>query len=168
LSYDDLKHKWRPNFDREVRRGRTSYRALLHTNPEPTKQVDISVITNWTLGFSTNRTPVKDVCNKGQRLSLESLFDVRHAAKHEQGKAVDTAAQALAQALADASSVDFYRRIVWAACRASQNGMDYFQVIYQMVIRAQVDLREGFARKAGALLVSRLKQAGILEELMQT
>jgi hypothetical protein len=82
--------------------------------------------------------------------------------------AVDTAATALSQALADSRSINFYRLLVWNAYRASQGTMDYFQVIYQMVIRAQVDLREGFARKAGALLVSRLKQAGILEELMQT
>jgi hypothetical protein len=98
---------------------------------------------------------------------LESLFDVRHAAKEQRAAAVDTAAQALAQALADSRSVDFYRRIVWGALRASQGAVDYFQAIYQLAIRAQVDLREGFARKAGALFVSRLKDAPFFDELMR-
>lgn len=168
LSYDDLKHRWR-DLDRDVRQGRTSYRALkLHTRTTPTNGVDISAITDWLSSIPSNPRQDAVVCNKGQQVSLECLLDVRYSRKDEKNQAVDTAAQALATALADSSSIDFYRRIVWGACRALQRGLDLFQVLYQMATRAAVDLRESFARRAGALLVSRLKDACIYDELLQT
>lgn len=167
LSYQDLKHRWR-DLDRDVRQGRTSYRAMkLHTRTDSTKQVDISIITDWSLSLTHSNPGISSVCSKGQRLSLESLLDVQYSRKEDKAKAVDNAAQALSEALADSQSLDFYRRIVWGCLRALQRGLDLFQVVYNMVTRAKVDLQEGFARRAGAILVSRLKDAGLYDELLQ-
>jgi hypothetical protein len=169
LSFADLKFKWR-DLDRDVRQGRTSYRALQHTEAQASKEkeIDISAITDWSLAVTKPNPVMSSVCSKGSRVSLESLFDVRFSRTEERAKAVDTAATALSQALADSRSVNFYRRIVWGALRASQAGTDYFQVIYNMVVRAQVDLQEGFARKAGALFCSRLKAAGLYDDLLRS
>jgi hypothetical protein len=168
LSYQDLKHKWR-DLQRDCKAGRTSYRALKHTKASPTNQIQLSVITDWTLPV-TDKAPVK-VCmiQPSSRVDLAALLDVRFAAKQERSKAVDTAARALAQGLADTKSLNFYRLLVWRCLRANQRGLDYFQQVYQMALRVQrADIAEGWAVKGGAVFVSRLKQTGLLDELMQT
>jgi hypothetical protein len=167
LSFADLKHHWR-NLDRDIRAGRSSYRALKHTQDLQTGLVDIQRILNWTLGFNTDSKPVTDVCNSPRKLNLLALLDVPFAAKEQRAAAVDTAARALATALADANSLNFYRLIVWNAYRAAQRGTDYFQTIYQMAIRSRVDLVENFSRKGGAVFTSRLKQTEFWEELMRS
>jgi hypothetical protein len=167
LSFADLKHHWR-NLDRDVRAGRTSYQALKHTQDLQTGLVDIQRILNWTLGFDTDSKPVTDVCKPARKVDLSALLDVRFAAKEQRAAAVDTAATSLATALADAKSINWYRKLVWGLYRSSQRGTDHFQIIYQMAIRARVDLVENFSRKGGAVFVSRLTKAGLLDELMQT
>jgi hypothetical protein len=165
LSFADLKHRWR-DLDKDIRAGRSSYRALKHTQA-PTGLIDIQRILNWTsLGFNTDSKPVTDVCNSPRKLNLLALLDVPFAPKEQRAAAVDTVATALSQALADSTSLNFYRLIVWRALRASQQGRDYFQMIYQMAIRARVDVQENFARKGGALFVSRLKKTDFWDELM--
>jgi hypothetical protein len=100
---------------------------------------------------------------------LEVLLDVTAAKPgRDTVQRVDLAAQALAQSLADAKSINWYRKLVWGLYRSSQRGTDHFQIIYQMAIRARVDLVENFSRKGGAVFVSRLTKAGLLDELMQT
>jgi hypothetical protein len=81
---------------------------------------------------------------------------------------VDMAALALVSALGDSRSVNFYRRLVWGALRAAQCGTDHFQTIYQMTVRAKVDYQESWSKKGGAVFISRLKQAGLYEEIMNT
>ncbi len=174
LSYQDLKHRWR-DLDRDIRAGRSSYRALTASSRQglkhtqaPTGSIDIQRILNWTLGFNTDSKPVTDVCNSPRKLNLLALLDVPFAAKEQRAAAVDTAARALATALADANSLNFYRLIVWNAYRAAQRGTDHFQQIYQMAIRSRVDLVENFSRKGGAVFTSRLKQTEFWEELMRS
>lgn len=167
LSYQDLKHQWR-NLDRDVRAGRTSYQALKHTQDLQTGLVDIQRVLGWTLP-NTDKAPVTDVCKPARKIDLSALLDVRFAAKEQRAAAVDTAAISLATALADNRSVNFYRLLVWRCLRSSQQGTDYFQMVYQMAVRVQrSDIVEGFARHGGALFVSRLKQAGLLDEISQT
>ena len=79
--------------------------------------------------------------------------------------AVDVAAQAVARALGDTRNLGFYRRLVWQLLRAHDRGWDFFGVVYAETVRALADKREGYARKAGALLVSRLKKSSCLDEL---
>ena len=88
---------------------------------------------------------------------LEILLDVAGVLKQGRRVGVDRAAQALAQHLNDAGSINFYRYLVWQLLRLTQQGRGYFDVLYTMVLRVRADQREGFARKPGALLFSRLK-----------
>lgn len=175
LSYDDLRHKWRPGFNDEVRRGRGSYQAVraakLRTRENP-QELDLELLLRFAVDKTFQVAPVNTslVRNTPKNAVLEVLLDVPFAAPgRDTVQRVNLAASALAVSLSDASSLDFYRRLVWGALRANQGQLDYFQVIYTQAVRiVRGDIAEGFARRPGALLVSRLRQAGILEELMQT
>lgn len=172
LSYDDLKHKWR-DLDKDVRRKRTAYRTLKdrvqQSDKTPLAELEIVRLTYWTLKPDTNQTPLlrSDSCTPKNAV-LEALLDVTAAKPgRDTVQRVDTAARSLAVALADHGSTDFYRLLVWRCLRLSQQGTDLFQVVYQMAIRARVDVSEGFARKGGALFVSRLKKTDFWDELMR-
>jgi hypothetical protein len=168
LSYEELKHSWRPNFNDEIRQGRSSYRALV-TYKRTSRELDIDLLRKWSVDSFKNSNPVNiSVCNKPKNAVLEVLLDVSSARPGRDTVArVDLAAQALATALADKRSVNFYRLIVWNALKASQRGVDLFQVLYQVAIRARVDVRENWSRKGGAVFTSRLKQTEFWDELMR-
>jgi hypothetical protein len=168
LSYEELKHSWRPNFNDEIRQGRSSYRALV-TYKRTSRELDIDLLRKWSVDSFKNSNPVNiSVCNKPKNAVLEVLLDVSSARPGRDTVArVDLAAQALATALADKRSVNFYRLIVWNALKASQRGVDLFQVLYQVAIRARVDVRENWSRKGGAVFTSRLKQTDYWDELMR-
>jgi hypothetical protein len=100
------------------------------------------------------------------RRSLEAVLDVQHAPREARGAAVDLAAQALAQALSDRAGLNFYRRLCWQILRrVDAGGGDHFHAVYLAAQRAAVDVQEGFARRAGALFVSRLKRAAWWDEV---
>jgi DNA-binding Lrp family transcriptional regulator len=168
LSYEELKHSWRPNFNDEIRRGKSSYRALV-TYRRTSNELDIDLLRKWSVDSFKHSNPVDtSVCNKPKNAVLEALLDVSSARPGRDTVArVDLAAQALATALADARSLQFYRLIVWNALKASQRGVDLFQVLYQVAIRARVDVRENWSRKGGAVFTSRLKQTEFWDELMR-
>jgi DNA-binding Lrp family transcriptional regulator len=175
LSYEELKHSWRPNFNDEIRQGRSSYRAVKAarvqhvTYKRTSNELDIDLLRRWSVDSFKHSNPVDTlVCNKPKNAVLEVLLDVSSARPGRDTVArVDLAAQALATALADQRSVNFYRLIVWNALKASQRGVDLFQVLYQVAIRARVDVRENWSRKGGAVFTSRLKQTDFWDELMR-
>lgn len=108
-------------------------------------------------------------CNatSSERLSLEILLDVPGLPKQRRREGVGRAARALAHHLTDGGSLNFYRYLVWQLLRLHQQGRDHVLAVYQMVLRANADHREGFARKPGALFVSRLKASSIWEEIRE-
>ncbi len=176
LSYEELKHVWRPNFNDEVRQGRGSHAAVKAarsrnvTYKSTLQELDLTLLLKHSVD-SKKHSPSVDslVCNKPKNAVLLALLDVAGAKRgRDTVQRVDLAAQALATALGDSRSVNFYRRLVWGALRASQRGTDHFQTIYQMAIKAKVDYQESWSKKGGAVLVSRLKQAGLYDEILQT
>ncbi len=180
LSYEEMHHTWRPNFNDEVRQGRGSHAAVRKhalavkaargrnvTYKRDFQEIDLDLLLTHSVD-SKKSTPSVDtsVCNKPKNAILEVLLDVASAAPgRDTVQRVDLAALALATALADHGSVNFYRMIVWRALRASQRGLDVFPVLYQMAIRARVDLQENWSRKGGAVFVSRLKQTQFWDAL---
>jgi hypothetical protein len=81
---------------------------------------------------------------------------------------VELGAQALTQALADRDGVDFYRKLLWQLLRRfDATGDDYTYQVYLAAQRARTDNLEGFARKPGAVFVSRLKRAPWWSEVMR-
>ncbi len=166
LSYQDLKHKWRPNFDSEVRTGRTSYRALQHTERTNTSAFNLDKILAWTLSQRAT-SPVTSVCFGAAKPELENVLDVMHAKKEQRNAAVRLGAEALASALNDSGSVSWYQKLLWSLLRHRElTGQDNSYQVYLAAQRARTDASEGFAKRAGALFHSRLKKAAWFEAVM--
>jgi hypothetical protein len=176
LSYEELKHSWRPGFNDEVQQGRGSHAAVKAarerrvTYKSTLQELDLDLLLKHAVDSKKHLAPVDSlVCNKPKNAVLEVLLDVSSGRRGKDTvQKVDTAAQALATALADHSSVNFYRRLVWRALRASQRGLDVFPMVYQMAVRARVDVQENFSRRGGAVFCSRLKDTAFWDEIMKT
>lgn len=111
---------------------------------------------------------------------LEGIYDglqLPHLRFSERGPAVDALARLVAVMLGDTVNVrgqdntNVYRWIFWRLLRLHDSGIDpestNLRAVLDMVDRAVQDSREEFARRAGALLMSRLKASGIWRTLAE-
>jgi hypothetical protein len=170
LSYHEKKHKWR-DLDRDVKRKRTAHRQLKdrlqQSDRRTTTELDISRLLQWTLPPTTTESPLATDSCTSRQAALETLLDLTTAPKPERNQMVELASQALAQALSDQSSVSWYQKLLWQLLRRfDATGDDYSYSVYLMAQRAKTDNLEGFSRRAGALFVSRLKQADFYDWIM--
>ncbi len=166
LTYDEMKHGGWRDLDRDRRRGRTAFRAVREhrekrvqqSKDSPQEGFDLQLLLSWSLPPETDQNPVTPDCCTGSRRDLEAVLDVQYAGQEERGAAVDGAARALAANLGDAGSVMFYRWLLWQLLRLEAAGQAApWHMVYEQARRARVDAAEGFARRPGALFVSRLK-----------
>jgi hypothetical protein len=160
LGYSDLKRQYR-NLGADVEAGNTVWQLMQQSRNNPEKAgVDFELIRRWALPSQDLKSPIGFDCCTASRRDLEAVLDVQHAPREARGAAVDLAAQALAAALRDRGGVNFYRRLLWQLLRVSdRHGGDYWHQVYEQARRASVDASEGFARRPGALFISRLKGA---------
>jgi hypothetical protein len=95
------------------------------------------------------------------------VLDVPHVDRGERSAAVNLAAEALAAALRDRGALNFYRRLVWQLLRRRDATGDEapFAMVYEQARRAAAESGEGFGRRPGAVLVSRLKRARWWDEV---
>jgi len=166
LRYEDLKAKYR-DLEADIETGKTVWMQMRQSTTDRTDLVTFECLLAWALPPAHARNPVTLTVASDERLSLEILLDVPFIPKRGRREGVDRAARALAQGLNDDASINFYRYLVWQLVRLHQQGRDYLLAVYQMVIRARADLTEGFARKPGALFVSRLKACALWDELRE-
>jgi DNA-binding transcriptional ArsR family regulator len=166
LRYDDLKAQYR-DLEADIEAGNTAYAQTRQSSIGETNGVILECLLAWALPPVHAQNPVTLTVAPGERLSLEILLDVPFIPKQGRREGVDKAARALAQHLTDEGSLNFYRHLVWQLLRLHQQGRDHLLAVYQMVLRAGTDHREGFARKPGALFVSRLKTCALWEELKE-
>lgn len=166
LRYDDLKAQYR-DLEADIEAGNTAYAQTRQSSTGETNMVTLESLLAWALPPVHKQTPVTLTVASEERLSLEILLDVPFIPKQGRREGVDKAARALAQHLTDEGSLNFYRYLVWQLLRLRQQGRDYLLSVYQMVLRANADHREGFARKPGALFVSRLKVCALWDELRE-
>jgi DNA-binding transcriptional ArsR family regulator len=168
LSYGDLKAKYR-DLGGDIEAGRTSWAILRESKDNPSREVNLDLIRRWALPPSPTKPPIASAVDSrmASRRSLEALLDVPHAERGERSRVVSLAAEALAAALRDRGGTGFYRKLLWQLLRRlDATGEDHSYSVYLAAQRAAVDASEGFARKAGALFVSRLKRAGWWSEVM--
>ncbi|MGL4609027.1 MAG: hypothetical protein ACRCYY_04990 [Trueperaceae bacterium] len=140
-------------------------------------QQDINLILDWALPPKPmNKPPLSlesltDAAPESQRVySLETILDLSGAPKTERNEMVDLTARAIGKCLNDTgvTSLMFYRKLLWNLLRQYDQGNDWFFELYTLASRARVDCDERFARKPGALLVSRLKHWHRWGEIEQT
>jgi DNA-binding transcriptional ArsR family regulator len=167
VGYGDLKRQYR-DLGGDVEAGRTVWAAMRQSKELPKKAgVDFDLIRRWALP-PADQTPVTADCRTTARRSLEAVLDAPHVERGDRARAVELGAQALAAALRDRAGVGFYRRLLWQLLRRHDaGGSAPFDAVYLAAQRAAVDAAEGFARRPGALFVSRLKAAGWWDEVMR-
>jgi len=165
VSYEDLKHKYR-DLSADIEIGRTAYNLVRQSSIEEDTKREINLILEWALPRSTNKPPLPLTVARDAEVGVECVLDVPYAPKKDRGVMVDKAAKVIAGFLGD-DSLNFYRWLLWQALRVRDGGVDYFVQLHLMITRAGVDYQEGFARSAGALLVSRLKESGLWRELRE-
>jgi hypothetical protein len=154
VPYDALKASYRC-LSADIENGRTAYAEIGESKDNPLESVDIEMILSWALPPSTTQNPVTGLT---LRFDLEAVLDVPHVDKVDRGAVVDGAARALAANLGDTGSLMFYRWLLWQLLRLEAAGQAApWHMVYEQARRARVDAAEGFARKPGALFVSRLK-----------
>jgi len=154
----------------DIRCGRTAYRLLKQfeesSTPTENKQ-DITPLILWSLNPPSLFPPLQnDSSGFAELLGGDyptGILDL--ASSQDRNHDVDRTANHLARCLGDAGSLSFYRRLLWQLLRAKDRGWDFFGNVYHAVVRVMADKRERFARKPGALLVSRLKASACWDEL---
>jgi hypothetical protein len=166
LRFEDLKASYR-DLEADIEAGNTAYAQTRQSSTGEANMVTLESLLAWALPPVHPQNPVTLTVASDERLSLEFLLDVPFIPRQGRREAVDKAARALAQHLTDESSLNFYRYLVWQLLRLHQQGRDYVLSVYQMLLRAGSDCQEGFARKPGALFVSRLKACALWDELRE-
>ena len=154
VPYDALKASYRC-LSADIADGRTAFRQVGQSKDLQEKSVDIGLILSWALPPQPTTNPVTLMI---VRADLEQILDLPFADREDRNAAVDGAAKAMSQALGDKRGLMFYRWLLWQLLRLQEaTGGAPWHMVYEQVRRAQADVREGFARKPGALFVSRLK-----------
>ena len=166
LSHEDLAYPWR-DLEADIKRGRTARAVsdkMSQSNTIRERFGAVEILKDWALAPVVKQDPVIDRDIPGHNLrarARNAIMDVRLAPRELRRDLVESAARLLAHALADPGSLPFYAALLWGALRRYDRGEDRFQALAQEVERVLVDREEGFARKAGALLVSRLRKSGL-------
>jgi hypothetical protein len=154
----------------DIRCGHTAYRLLKQFEESSTleeNKQDIIPLVLWSLNPASLFPPLQADSSGFAELLGEDyptgILDLANS--HDRNHDVDLTAHHLARCLGDAGSLNFYRRLLWQLLRAKDRGWDFFGTVYHATVRVIADKRESFARKPGALLISRLKVSECWDEL---
>lgn len=168
LRYDDMKHQGWRDLAGDIERGRTAHAAMQQSKDSCKTDTDLELLRDWALSPSEAFSPSLYDCCTTPRRDLETVLDVQHAARSERPEMVEAAADALCVALRDQGGRRFYMLLMWQLLRLQDSaGSAPWYAVYQQAARARADAREGYGRKPGALLVSRLKGAAWWSELQR-
>jgi hypothetical protein len=171
LTHEEFKHPWR-DLTADVEARRTAHRSVKEPMQQSLSKKDIKQVVNqilaWALPPRSQKSPLEISMTVAPQ--LEAVLDVPTTPRGERNEMVDLAARAIGYTLGDTNAVSlaFYRRLLWNLLRRYDRGQDDFMSVYEMILRARSDYREGFARKAGALLHSRLKTWAVWEDVRRT
>lgn len=164
VPYDALKKSYRC-LSADIETGHTAYKQIGQSKNHSSKQVGIDKILVWALPPSTTQNPDTGMT---VRCDLEAVLDVPYVDKEERTAAVDGAARALSVGLGDSGGLMFYRWLLWQLLRAAERHQAApWHQVYEQARRARADAAEGFARKPGALFVSRLKQTPWWDDIVR-
>lgn len=140
LTYEDLAHPWR-DLEEDIRRGATAW-AWRRMRP------DLKTLLLWALG--ARRGPGAPATGAGGPWAIPYL---QEAEAGQLPGLITAIAERLETELQDHGNRRFYAGLLWKVVRGELNPWSLLAAIQ----RVQVDMREGWARRPGALLASRLK-----------
>lgn len=161
LTHADLVHQYR-DLDADREAGRTAWALVKLSGKNLQTEEGFLELQNWAVGDSLRSPVVPDGCTEGLDVvwNLENLALIPPAGR---GDAVTVAATALSSLLNDTHSRRFYAALLWRALQATHGGLSPLRTLAHVLTRVKVDIEEGFARRPGALLVSRLREGGWLD-----
>jgi len=163
IDYDYLKISYR-NLGDDIATGRTAWAALQSTSKRD-NSVDISYVLTFALPPAQNS--LSNDCKGESAPVLESLLDVAYVPLEGRSEAVDSSAEAIRNVLGGAEKdINLYRWLVWQLLRLEQQQQKtYYYQVFLMIQRVSVEKRENACKNPTGLLISRLKTAGIWQEL---
>lgn len=175
LKHEEFKHPWR-DLNADVAQGRTAHQQLQQSSPQESYKKGVNQLLAWALPPEAKQPPPLPVGltvagEKPTRVfALETLLDLPGVSKKQRNEMVNLTAQAIASSLGDLSPIskNFYRRVLWNLLRQFDQGNDWFQDFYDVVSRVRTDYQERYAKKPGALLISRLRKWHNWQELEAT
>ncbi len=167
IGFDWLKKSYRC-LGADIDAGRTAWAQMRESKSTRDKSaINLSHIRCWT--FSQ---PSKTLVKVDYRtVDLASIFDVPAVPKQSRAEKIFEAAKAMSAVLNDNGSHRFYMAVLWGLTKLrDRGGGDYFGTLHLMISRCSADVTEGFARdgNGGKLLVSRLRQSKLYDEVMNT
>jgi hypothetical protein len=168
LTIEEFKHPWR-DLAADIATGRTSFNEMHQSFSSNTDKVGSERILEWALPLAANRKdslPDSSLTD-ARTYSLESILDLPGAARDERNEMVKLTARAIGYCLGDTSIVSrhFYHRVLWNLLRQYDQGNDWFGDVYDLASRVRTDFNERYARRAGALFISRLKKWHLWQQL---
>jgi hypothetical protein len=114
-----------------------------------------------------DKKPVSRDCKGGVTEYVFSLERLSSTHPKDRTALVDSYAHALAQGFLDGNNINFWRKLLWQAIKCDHKGTGILQKLSSTLTRLMVDVEEWQGlRSPGALLVARLKQAGLWDELI--
>lgn len=170
IGIEDYRHQWRDLEADTQREGRTAWSFLRGLQSQPNrKEASQKALRSWAVNPGTTNNPVTNDC-KGTLsetvYSLEMLSDTHFK---DRPKLVDSFAQALAHGFLDSHNLNFWRKLLWDALKRDTEGYGTLHKLTNALTRLMADRAEWQElRSAGALLVHRLKQCGLWDELRHT
>lgn len=175
LNIEEFKHPWR-DLTADVMEGKTAFNTVHQSLPQEEIRYGVKSILTWALPPKPNKKPslpvssLTDAQGEKRVYSLESILDLPGVERSERNEMVKLTARAIGYCLGDTSVVSrhFYHRILWNLLRQYDQGNDWFGAFYNFASRVRTDFNERYAKKAGALLISRLKQWPLWQQLDTT
>lgn len=175
LRREDYRHSWR-DLGADIASGmRTAWKVLQEVRQSQNREgseLEYHRLLAWAVNPGNTETPVKHDCLKDSSTSLEgyvySLDVLSETHKSKRSEAVDMYARALARGYGDSSNLNFWRWLLWRAIEGEHRGEAMLYQLQNALTRLKVDVVEWEGlKRPGALLVARLRQAGIWDSLNQ-
>lgn len=170
LAYDDLKAKYR-DLSSDIDAGRTvhAYKQKMRQSRERLKTYEekVAQLLSWALTPTHINPSLSMTVSFSTSGVLEGVFDLPHVPRENRAELVDRIARGMAATLGD-DSLNFYRWLLWQCLRLADREQDYLTAVYEAIKRVAADYAEGKVRKPGALLVTKLREMGVYDEIKRT
>lgn len=167
LRWFDLKHQWR-NLQADTESGtRTAWKFLQGLQSHPSvKTACGTALKAWAVKPGNTLKPVTNDCKPAAAEYVYSLDLLSDTHPRRRAESVDRYARALASGYGDHTNLNFWRWLLWRAIEGDHRGEGTLYQLQNALTRLKADIDEWKGLKApGALLVHRLKQAGIWDTL---
>jgi DNA-binding transcriptional ArsR family regulator len=171
LRYDDLKHQWR-DLSSDIASGtRTAWAFLQSLQSKKSKErlVRLENLQAWALNPGlTDKNPGKSDCKGSAQEYVYSLDLLSDTHPRRRAESVNQYAQALAAGYGDHTNINFWRWVLWRSLEADHRGEGALWQLQNALTRLAADVQEWAGlKRPGALLIHRLKECGLWDQLRQ-